>query len=101
MSRRTPRSRKSVAEPAVVDLAIDDDLDIDGSVEDKLVIDAVPSLEAEEALLVAAVHMRTGMAPVEALLLTAEAMFGTYACAKARAKLVEHRGFNRYVGSEP
>lgn len=98
MSRRTPRIRKSVmSRSAVTDLDLDDDLDIDGATVETLVIHAVPSIEAEEALSVAAIHMRTGMAPVEALLLTAEAMFGSDACAKARAKLVEHRGFNCYV----
>lgn len=99
MSRRTPRIRKSVmSRSAVTDLDFEDDLEVDESKVASLVIHAVPSLEAEEALSVAAIHMRTGMAPVEALLLTAEAMFGSDACAKARAKLVEHRGFNRYIG---
>ncbi|MBF0326441.1 MAG: hypothetical protein HQL42_15415 [Alphaproteobacteria bacterium] len=99
MSRRTPRIRKSVTvRSAVIDLDFDDDLENDDPMAGQLVIHAVPSLEAEEALSVAAIHMRTGMAPVEALLLTAEAMFGSDVCAKARAKLVEHRGFTRYVG---
>lgn len=99
MSRRTPRIRKPVvARSTVADLAFDDDLENDDPMAGQLVIQAVPSYEAEQALSVAAIHMRTGMAPVEALLLTAEAMFGSDVCAKARARLVEHRGFNRYVG---
>ena len=58
-----------------------------------IVLAPVGSELGERALEVAAIHMRTGVAPVEALLLTAEAMFGAKACAKARMRLVEARGF--------
>lgn len=57
-----------------------------------LLLPPVGSDEAEEALEIAAIHMRSGMKPVEALLLTAEAMYGHEACAKAKLRLAQCRG---------
>lgn len=58
-----------------------------------IVLAPVGSELGERALEVAAIHMRAGVAPVEALLLTAEAMFGMKACTIARMRLVKARGF--------